>query len=53
MPEQIWFTEILNSFLPDGYRLLRAGWFSVNPQYPQAPIHSNAVAMQVMVFGFL
>jgi F-type H+-transporting ATPase subunit a len=51
MPEQLWFTEILNRFFAGPVTaLLRA--VHVNPQYPQAPI-SNAVAMQVLVFGFL
>jgi F-type H+-transporting ATPase subunit a len=51
MPEQLWFTEILNRlFAGPVTALLRA--LHVNPQYPQAPI-SNAVAMQVLVFGFL
>jgi F-type H+-transporting ATPase subunit a len=51
MPEQLLFTEILNRLLAGPVTaLLRA--LHVNPQYPQAPI-SNAVAMQVLVFGFL
>ncbi|HZR56441.1 MAG TPA: F0F1 ATP synthase subunit A [Terriglobales bacterium] len=51
MPEQLWFTEILNRFLAEPVTaLLRA--LHLNPQYPQAPI-SNAVAMQVLVCGFL
>jgi F-type H+-transporting ATPase subunit a len=51
MPEQLWFTEILNRFFAGPVTaLLRA--VHVNPQYPQAPI-SNAVAMQVLVCGFL
>ncbi len=51
MPEQLWFTEILNRFFAGPVTaLLRS--LHINPQYPQAPI-SNAVAMQVLVFGFL
>jgi len=51
MPEQLWFTEILNRFLAaPATALLQA--LHVQPQYPQAPI-SNTVAMQVLVFGFL
>jgi F-type H+-transporting ATPase subunit a len=51
MPEQLWFTEILNRFFAGPVTgLLRA--VHINAQYPQAPI-SNAVAMQVLVFGFL
>lgn len=51
MPEQLWVTELLNHALAgpvDG--LLRA--FGILPKYPQAPI-TNAVAMQIVVFGFL
>jgi F-type H+-transporting ATPase subunit a len=51
MPEQLWFTEILNRYLAGPVTgLLQALHFKV--AYPQAPI-SNAVAMQVLVFGFL
>jgi F-type H+-transporting ATPase subunit a len=51
MPEQLWFTAILNHFLAGPVTaLLRA--LHVEPQYPQAPI-SNAVAMECLVFGFL
>jgi F-type H+-transporting ATPase subunit a len=51
MPEQLWFTEVLNhAFAGPVTRLLQA--LHINPQYPQAPI-SNAVAMEVLVFGFL
>jgi F-type H+-transporting ATPase subunit a len=51
MPEQLWFTEILNHFFAGPVTaLLRA--LHYNPQYPQAPI-SNGVAMQVLVFVFL
>jgi F-type H+-transporting ATPase subunit a len=51
MPEQLWFTELLNHlFAHPVTGLLRA--LHINPQYPQAPI-SNAVAMQFLVFLFL
>ncbi|HVO81138.1 MAG TPA: F0F1 ATP synthase subunit A [Terriglobales bacterium] len=51
MPEQLWFTEILNhAFAGPVTGLLRA--LHLEPTYPQAPI-TNAVAMQVLVFVFL
>jgi len=51
MPEQLWFTEILNRlFAGPVTGLLRS--VHITPDYPQAPI-SNAVAMQVLVFLFL
>ncbi len=51
MPEQLWFTEILNHlFAGPGTVLLRA--VHIDPQYPQAPI-TNAVAMQFLVVLFL
>src|SRR5207237_5233159 len=51
MPEQLWFTEILNHlFAGPVTHLLRA--LHIEPHYPQAPI-TNAVAMQVLVFLFL
>jgi F-type H+-transporting ATPase subunit a len=51
MPEQLWFTEILNHlFAGPVTGLLRA--LHIEPQYPQAPI-TNAVSMQVLVFLFL
>jgi len=51
MPEQLWFTAILNHLLAGPVTaLLRA--VHVEPQYPQAPI-SNAAAMECLVFGFL
>jgi F-type H+-transporting ATPase subunit a len=57
MPEQLFFTRILNgafagpvdALLNGVQRLLH---IPVSPEYPQAPI-SNAVAMEVLVFGFL
>ncbi len=51
MPEQLWFTEILNHlFAGPVTGLLRA--LHIEPKYPQAPI-TNAVAMQFLVFLFL
>lgn len=51
MPEQLWFTAILNhAFAAPVTALLRALHISVD--YPQAPI-TNAVAMQLLVFIFL
>src|SRR5438046_7644575 len=48
MPEQLWFTEILNHlFAGPVTGLLRA--LHVQPQNPEAPI-TNAVAMQFLVF---
>jgi F-type H+-transporting ATPase subunit a len=47
MPEQLWFTELLNHYLgaPVAALLHTLG---IRPEYPQAPI-SNAVAMEVLV----
>lgn len=51
MPEQLWFTEILNHLLAGPVTaLMRA--VHVEPQYPQAPI-SNPVAMEILVIIFL
>jgi F-type H+-transporting ATPase subunit a len=51
MPEQLWFTEILNhSFAGPITGSLRS--LHIEPQYPQAPI-TDAVAMQFLVFLFL
>ena len=51
MPEQLWFTQILNRALAGPVdALLRV--LHIEPQYPQAPI-TNAVAMEVIVFGLL
>jgi F-type H+-transporting ATPase subunit a len=51
MPEQLWFTALLNhAFAGPVTGLLRA--LHVEPQYPQAPI-TNAVAMEMLVFGCL
>ena len=51
MPEQLWFTEVLNHlFAGPVTGLLHA--LRIHPEYPQAPI-TNAVAMQFLVFLFL
>jgi F-type H+-transporting ATPase subunit a len=51
MPEQLWFTAILNHLLAGPVTgLLRA--VHVEPKYPQAPI-PNSFAMECLVFGFL
>jgi F-type H+-transporting ATPase subunit a len=51
MPEQLWFTELLNHlFAGPVTGLLRT--LHIEPHSPQAPI-SNAVAMQILVVLFL
>jgi F-type H+-transporting ATPase subunit a len=51
MPEQLWFTEILNHLLANPVTaLLRA--VHIEPKHPAAPI-SNSFAMELLVFGFL
>ena len=51
MPEQLWFTELLNRlFAAPVTALLRA--IHMGPAYPQAPI-PNGVAMEVLVLLFL
>ncbi|HXY50980.1 MAG TPA: F0F1 ATP synthase subunit A [Terriglobales bacterium] len=51
MPEQLWFTEILNRwFGPMLTSLL--GALGVHPHHPQAPI-PNSLAMEILVFLFL
>jgi F-type H+-transporting ATPase subunit a len=51
MPQQLWFTKVLNHvFAGPVTALLRA--VHIEPQYPQAPIN-NAVAMEVLVVGIL
>jgi F-type H+-transporting ATPase subunit a len=51
MPEQLWFTEILNHlFAGPITALLRV--LHIEPKYPAAPI-SNAFSMEVLVFIFL
>jgi len=51
MPEQLWFTEILNHlFAAPATSLLRT--LHIEPKYPAAPI-SNSFSMAVLVFAFL
>lgn len=51
MPEQLWFTAILNHALAGPVTgMLRA--LHIEPNFPQAPI-SNSVAMELLVFIFL
>jgi F-type H+-transporting ATPase subunit a len=51
MPEQLLFTRILNGeFAGPVTALLRV--LHIEPQYPAAPI-TNAVAMEVLIFGFM
>ena len=51
MPEQLWFTEILNRFLGGPVTgMLRT--LHIEPKYPQQPI-SNSFAMELLVFLFL
>ena len=51
MPEQLWFTAILNHlFAGPLTALLRA--LHIEPQFPQAPI-TNGVSMELLVFVFL
>jgi F-type H+-transporting ATPase subunit a len=51
MPEQLWFTEILNRFFGSAVTAgLQA--VGVHPHHPEAPI-PNGVAMEILVFLFL
>jgi len=51
MPEQLWFTEILNRlFAAPVTALLRT--LHIEPHHPQAPI-PNTLAMEILVFVFL
>ena len=51
MPEQLWFTELLNHlFAGPVTSLLRQ--IHIEPKYPTAPI-SNSFAMELLVFSFL
>ncbi|HME35632.1 MAG TPA: F0F1 ATP synthase subunit A [Candidatus Sulfotelmatobacter sp.] len=51
MPEQLWFTEILNRlFASPVTAFLRT--LHIEPKYPQAPI-TNSLAMELLVFVFL
>jgi F-type H+-transporting ATPase subunit a len=51
MPEQLWFTRVLNHFFAGpATALLRL--LHIQPASPQAPIN-NATSMELLVFGFL
>jgi F-type H+-transporting ATPase subunit a len=51
MPEQLWFTHILNHLLATPVTsLLRA--LHIEPKYPTAPV-PNSFAMELLVFAFL
>jgi F-type H+-transporting ATPase subunit a len=51
MPEQLWFTEILNRFLAGpAAALMRA--VHIEPTHPQAPI-TDSFSMELLVFLFL
>jgi F-type H+-transporting ATPase subunit a len=51
MPEQLWFTEILNRLFASPVTALLRG-LHIEPKYPTQPI-PNSLAMEVLVFGFL
>lgn len=51
MPEQLWFTELLNRLFAGPVDRLLHG-LGIRPAYPQAPI-TNSVAMQILVAAFL
>jgi F-type H+-transporting ATPase subunit a len=51
MPEQLWFTEILNRlFAAPVTSLLQV--LNIEPKHPHAPI-TNSLAMELLVFSFL
>jgi F-type H+-transporting ATPase subunit a len=51
MPEQLWFTQVLNHFFASPVTaLLRS--MHIEPKHPSAPI-SNAFSMELLVFVFL
>jgi F-type H+-transporting ATPase subunit a len=51
MPEQLWFTELLNRYLGAPVTALMEK-LGIHPAYPQAPI-TNAVAMEMLVVVLL
>jgi F-type H+-transporting ATPase subunit a len=51
MPEQLWFTEILNHLLAGPVTLLLRA-IHIEPRFQQSPI-TNGVAMEFLVFAFL
>src|SRR6202140_1953312 len=51
MPEQLWFTAILNRLLGAPVTAILTA-MHITPKHPQAPI-TNSFAMEVLVFAFL
>src|SRR5690242_15705507 len=51
MPEQLWFTAILNHYFSGPVNALLHA-VGIRPVYPAAPIN-NTVAMEILVFLFL
>ncbi len=51
MPEQLWFTQVLNHLLA-GPVTTSLRMLHIEPKYPAAPI-SNSFSMEVLVFAFL
>ena len=51
MPEQLWFTEILNRLFA-GPVTTFLHFLGITPKHPSAPI-TNSFAMELLVFGFL
>jgi F-type H+-transporting ATPase subunit a len=51
MPEQLWFTKLLNALFGSVVTGL-LGVLHIQPRYAAAPI-SNSLAMEILVFGFL
>jgi F-type H+-transporting ATPase subunit a len=51
MPEQLWFTHLLNHLFAGPITAL-LGLLHIEPKYPAAPI-SNSFSMELLIFGFL
>jgi F-type H+-transporting ATPase subunit a len=51
MPEQLWFTEILNHLIAGPVTAMLHA-LKIEPKHPSAPI-PNSFAMELLVFGFL
>src|SRR5271169_5297202 len=51
MPEQLWFTAILNHLFASAVTSLLLA-LHIKPKYPMAPI-PNSLAMELLVFSFL
>ena len=51
MPEQLWFTEVLNSLFAGPVTAFLRG-LGIEPKHPQAPI-ANSFAMELLVFSLL